>query len=102
MSSRRVPLSLSRADLDRLLESLDSHIYWQLSDDAYRNSGHVLGDGSSDPETRAEIRRCERLVAHLEAARRVNQEGRAASGRRVRSRSASKTRRAGPRIITVE
>lgn len=69
MATRRIALSISNADLDRLLEGLDSHIYWQLSDDVCRNSGFVLGEGSSDPETRAEIRRCEALVARLEAAR---------------------------------
>ena len=46
----------------RLLDSaLDSHVYWQLSDPAYRNDGDVRNPGSDDPETVKEISKARRL-----------------------------------------
>jgi hypothetical protein len=43
-------LDLTRDDLDRILAALDSHVYWQLSDQHYRNDASVLNPGSDDPE----------------------------------------------------
>jgi len=55
-------------DQIRLLASaLDSHIYWQLSDQQYRNDGYVLPPASNDPAMRKEIRSSLRLLARLEA-----------------------------------
>lgn len=57
------------ADLDLLIEALDSHVDWQLSDPLYRNDGMVHGRGSDDRGARAEIRRSNRLIARLERVR---------------------------------
>lgn len=57
----RALVSLSRAELSLLVEALDSHSYWQLSEPAYRNDGAVLGEGSSDPEAARAIRLSSRL-----------------------------------------
>jgi hypothetical protein len=35
-----------------LVEAVDSHIYWQLADERYRNNGHVVSRGSDDPVRR--------------------------------------------------
>lgn len=68
MPARTVDLTLSIADVKLLLDGLDSHVYWDLSDEDCRSSGFVLGDGSADPDHRAEIRRARALVRRLEAA----------------------------------
>jgi hypothetical protein len=64
---RLVTARLTRDQLALLVEALDSHIYWQLSDEHYRNSGFVYGKGSDDPRSRREIRTSERLLSRLEA-----------------------------------
>ena len=58
-------LELTRDDLDRILAALDSHVYWQLSDQHYRNDASVLDPGSDDPEQAVEIA----LVGRLESKR---------------------------------
>ena len=60
---------LSGANLDLLIEALDSHIYWQLSDERYRNSGYVYDPGSDDNESAAEIKAANKLLARLEQRR---------------------------------
>ena len=37
-------------EVELLCEALDSHAYWQLSDEEYRSSGGVVGTGSDDGE----------------------------------------------------
>ncbi len=65
-------LDLSREDLDRIAAALDSHVYWELSDQTYRNDGRVVMPGSSDPEQAAEIAACLELVERVtDPARRV-------------------------------
>ncbi len=61
-----VTVRLSLNELDLLKEALDSHIYWQLSDERYRNNGFVHGEGSDDPEARALIQESEHLFNRLE------------------------------------
>jgi hypothetical protein len=56
---------LTQADLNILIEALDSHRYWQLSDDQYRDSGNVLEPGSDDPEVCAELAAAELLTQKL-------------------------------------
>lgn len=46
----RVQLNITSDELYLIVEALDSHAYWQLSDPLYRNSGFVMGPGSDDPE----------------------------------------------------
>ncbi len=62
---------LSGANLDLLIEALDSHIYWQLSSEQYRNSGYVRDPGSDDDGAVAEIKAARRLMARLERRRGV-------------------------------
>jgi hypothetical protein len=62
-------LDLSREDLDRILAALDSHVYWQLSDQHYRNDASVLKPGSDDPEQAAEIAACRELAGRLDSER---------------------------------
>lgn len=38
-----------------LREALESHVYWQLSDQHYRNNGFVIAPGSDDPDMRRQI-----------------------------------------------
>lgn len=56
-----ITLTLTRDDLDLLVEALDSHAYWQLSDDQYRNDGAVLPPGSDDDDNARAIAECDRL-----------------------------------------
>lgn len=52
--------------LELLVEALDSHTYWQLSDEQYRNNGYVSEKGSDDPEKRAQIEQTRKLAYQLE------------------------------------
>ena len=47
-------IRLTREQLALVLEALDSHVYWQLSDERYRDSGFVYGKGSDDPDAKNE------------------------------------------------
>lgn len=58
-------LDLSLDDLDRLLAALDSHVYWQLSDQHYRNDAAVLDRGSDEDERVVEIAACRALADRL-------------------------------------
>lgn len=62
-------LELSPQDLDRIIEALDSHVYWQLSDQHYRSNADVLVPGSDDPAQAAEIAAYRELSDKLNAAR---------------------------------
>lgn len=61
---------VSQDDLGVLVEALDSHAYWQLSDEKYRDSGYVQSPGSDDLETAAVLAEVtalqERLASLLE------------------------------------
>lgn len=58
-------LELTREEVELVVSALDSHEYWQLSDQDFRHSGFVLGDGSEDEENVAEIQRCRALAEKL-------------------------------------
>ena len=60
---------LSQKDLDLLVEALDSHVYWQLSDQRYRSNADVIQPGSDDPDQAAEIEACVDLSERLRALR---------------------------------
>ena len=47
-----------------ILEALDSHEYWQLSEPQYRDSGFVEDEGVND-----DIRECRAIVEKIEAIR---------------------------------
>lgn len=55
-------IEVSIGELALLLEALDSHEYWQLSDPANRNSGFVKEDEDDDEE----IKECRRLHDRLD------------------------------------
>jgi hypothetical protein len=61
-------LALTEAKARFLIEALDSHEYWQLSDEQYRDSGYVHDPGSDDPERAEEIEFGRQLVTEIEEA----------------------------------
>ena len=58
-------MALTRAQITQIVEAIDSHIYWQLSDELYRANGAVLEPGSDDPNVVAEIAAFEALQDEL-------------------------------------
>jgi hypothetical protein len=58
-------ITLTADELAILVDALDSHIYWQLSDPDARSSGFVRGDGSADADIAAEIREAAALHDRL-------------------------------------
>lgn len=67
LASADVVLALTTAELGLLREALDSHEYWQLSDDYYRRDGYVQDPGSDDADQAAAILACRALGERLEA-----------------------------------
>lgn len=61
----RLDISLTTDELELVVAALDSHVYWQLSDREYRDSGYVHGKGSGDRETAKEIRIANKLQERL-------------------------------------
>jgi len=59
-------VELTEAEIVLLTDALDSHRYWQLSDDHYRRDGFVMEPGSDDDEKAEEIKDCDALEAKLE------------------------------------
>ncbi|MET0742992.1 MAG: hypothetical protein ABWY78_06440 [Microvirga sp.] len=64
-AKRLAPIVLTETERDLLVEALDSHQYWQLSDSEYRRDGYVTGKGSEHAENRKEIRACDALGVKL-------------------------------------
>ena len=60
-------VALNKREIELLTQALDSHEYWQLSDERYRWSGFVLEPGSDDRRVAREIRETEALSAKLGA-----------------------------------
>jgi hypothetical protein len=54
-------VDLTPEEIDLLIEALDSHQYWQLSEPSQRSSGYVM-----EPLTEEE-RACDELAAKLRA-----------------------------------
>jgi hypothetical protein len=64
-------VALTEADLHLLIEALDSHEYWQLSESHERNNGYsTVEDGENE-----EIDAVRELIAKLERAMRVSAPG---------------------------
>ena len=61
-------MTLTQAQRIQIVEAIDSHIYWQLSDDRYRANGAVIEPGSDDPAVAAEIVALEALQDELNSA----------------------------------
>jgi len=62
------PLALTEAERAMLVAAIDSHIYWQLAEPAYRRDGFVLEPGSDDAEAAEQIRAFQVLQAALSPA----------------------------------
>lgn len=62
-----IQIEVSPEELRLLLQALDSHRYWQLSDEQYRSNGEVLEPGSDERETVEQIAACEALAEKLQA-----------------------------------
>ena len=69
-SPGRLVVELTAEELTLLCEALDSHVYWQLSDCHYRDSGYVREPGSDDAEAVAGIRAANALEEKLRATER--------------------------------
>jgi hypothetical protein len=62
---KKYQVELTGYELYLLSEALDSHVYWQLSDEGYRNDGFVHEPGSDDPDKAEEIVEAETLSERL-------------------------------------
>jgi hypothetical protein len=58
-------MNLTPLQRAQIVAAIDSHIYWQLSDERYRANGAVLEPGSDDPDIAAEIVAFEELQDQL-------------------------------------
>jgi hypothetical protein len=58
-------MTMTPEEITKIVEAIDSHIYWQLSDEWYRANGAVLEPGSDDPDVAAEIAAFEALQDKL-------------------------------------
>ena len=58
-------MTLTDVQRMQVIEAIDSHIYWQLSDERYRANGAVLEPGSDNPDVVAEIAAFEALQDEL-------------------------------------
>lgn len=65
MKKRAEVIQLTEKERALIAEALDSHKYWQLSDEQYRSDGYVMGRGSDSRENRREIKACDKLLARL-------------------------------------
>ena len=62
MQQQLVTIDLSHEELNLLIEALDSHEYWQLSEPHERNDGYsTIADGEND-----EIDAVRALISRLE------------------------------------
>jgi hypothetical protein len=64
-------ITLTPAELDLLIAALDSHRYWQLSDEQYRNSGEIIEPGSDDPDDVELIKQTDALEKRLQEIERI-------------------------------
>jgi hypothetical protein len=58
-------MTLTQSQRTQIVSAIDSHIYWQLSDEYYRANGAVLEPGSDDRDVAAEIVAFEALQDEL-------------------------------------
>ncbi|HTF88356.1 MAG TPA: hypothetical protein VK843_08100 [Planctomycetota bacterium] len=62
-----VDLRLTQRELALITEALDSHIYWQLSDEHYRSDGYVHEPGSDDADNAEQIVDTEALIRRVQS-----------------------------------
>lgn len=67
-ATKQVFVTLDESEALLLIEALESHSYWQLSDEQYRRDGYITGPGSDDPERAIAIRVAEALGARIAVA----------------------------------
>lgn len=60
-----VRITLDADEVRLLREALDSHAYWQVSDESYRNNGFVHEPGSDDEDNVAELKAIDALLVKL-------------------------------------
>lgn len=48
-----------------VLEALDSHAYWQVSSECYRDNGYIYAPGANEPEEREALKAVDRLSVKL-------------------------------------
>lgn len=65
-----IDVQLTQQELALICEALDSHAYWQLSDERYRRDGYVLEPGSDDSGNVEKLEEARALLRRLEPARR--------------------------------
>lgn len=62
----RVPLTgLTDEENELLLDALESHAYWQVSEEQYRRDGYVYAPGADDEETAELLQTIDRLSVKL-------------------------------------
>jgi len=59
-------LTLTAKELELVRDALDSHVYWQLSEEPYRRDGHVVPPGTEDPQAAADIAGAHALIDRLD------------------------------------
>jgi len=65
---KTITLTLTIEQVELLKQGLDSHRYWQLSDEEYRSGGFVREPGSDDEERAEEIAAVDALEHELDHA----------------------------------
>lgn len=60
-------ITLTDDQIAMLQDAIDSHVYWQLSDEQHRSDGAVIQPGSDDEETAAAIAAFQALADDLSA-----------------------------------
>jgi len=63
-----IDVQMTLRQLALVCEALDSHVYWQLSDEHYRRDGYVNEPGSDDEDNAEEIAEAVALLRRLEPA----------------------------------
>lgn len=61
-------MRIAQQELVLIREAIDSHVYWQLSDEHYRHDGYVREPGSDDVDKAGEIAAAWALLRRLESA----------------------------------
>ena len=86
---RTIHVALSSDEVGLLIEALDSHEYWQLSDPSWRDSGYVILPGESlpvGPSAQPLDAEQRQAIAEIEATRRLADRLRVESTRKQRPR----------------
>lgn len=58
-------VELTDPQMELLLAALESHAYWQVSEEKYRNNGYVYAPGADDPDTADDLQEIDRLAILL-------------------------------------